>query len=84
MLLKALIVCLSVSNSASSLLILFFTDVNGELIRDDVVENEEGVALTMDIQLIDTSTCEPLANIYTDFWHCNATVSRFYATNLPI
>lgn len=37
----------------------------------------------MDIQLIDTNTCEPLPEIYTDIWHCNATVrlpSTFPAT----
>lgn len=50
-------------------------DVNGELIREDLTEDQDGVALTVDIQFIDTSTCEPLADIYTDFWHCNATVS---------
>jgi protocatechuate 3,4-dioxygenase beta subunit len=30
----------------------------------------------MDIQLIDTNTCDPLPNIYMDLWHCNATVSH--------
>lgn len=39
----------------------------------------------MDIQLINTNTCEPMPEIYTDIWHCNSTVryplrlaSRFY------
>ena len=27
----------------------------------------------LDLQLIDVNTCEPLQNIYTDIWHCNAT-----------
>ncbi|GKZ82339.1 hypothetical protein AnigIFM56816_007151 [Aspergillus niger] len=47
--------------------------IAGELIRRNVVEDQTGVPLFMDIQLIDTNTCEPLPNIYTDIWHCNAT-----------
>lgn len=40
----------------------------------------------MDIQLIDTNTCDPLPDIYTDLWHCNATVSdnRFFLSDRGI
>ncbi|KAL4948391.1 Intradiol ring-cleavage dioxygenase [Aspergillus filifer] len=47
--------------------------VAGELVRRNVAENQEGVPLFLDIQLIDVNTCEPLTNVYTDIWHCNAT-----------
>ena len=47
--------------------------VNGELIRKDVRENQEGVPLLLDIQVIDTTTCEPVPALYFDLWHCNAT-----------
>ncbi|CAK46368.1 hypothetical protein CBS63078_11315 [Aspergillus niger] len=47
--------------------------VTGELIRNDITETQEGVPLYLDIQLIDTSTCEPVPDIYIDIWHCNAT-----------
>ncbi|KAJ5301906.1 hypothetical protein PENANT_c062G04262 [Penicillium antarcticum] len=47
--------------------------VTGELIRENIVEDQEGVPLFMDIQLINTNTCEPMPEIYTDLWHCNAT-----------
>ncbi|KAJ5302380.1 hypothetical protein PENANT_c008G10717 [Penicillium antarcticum] len=47
--------------------------VSGELVRKDVVESQDGVPLFMDIQLINTNTCEPLPDIYMDLWHCNAT-----------
>ena len=47
----------------------------GELIRNDIKEDQEGVPLYLDIQLIDTNTCEPVPQVYLDFWHCNATVS---------
>lgn len=47
--------------------------VTGELVRQDVTDGQAGVPLTIDIQLIDTSTCEPLPDILVDFWHCNST-----------
>ncbi|KAJ6187274.1 hypothetical protein N7519_002182 [Penicillium mononematosum] len=49
------------------------TDISGELIRKEVAEDQQGVPLFMDIQLIDTNTCKPLPNVYADIWHCNAT-----------
>ncbi|KAJ5263366.1 hypothetical protein N7478_010971 [Penicillium angulare] len=47
--------------------------VTGELIRENVVETQEGVPLYMDIQVVDTNTCNPLPNVYMDIWHCNST-----------
>ncbi|RAK96858.1 intradiol ring-cleavage dioxygenase [Aspergillus ibericus CBS 121593] len=47
--------------------------VTGELIRSDISETQEGVPLYLDVQLIDTSTCEPVPEVYIDLWHCNAT-----------
>lgn len=36
-------------------------------------DNEPGVPLYVDIQLIDTNTCAPLSGAALDFWHCNST-----------
>ncbi|KEQ92056.1 hypothetical protein AUEXF2481DRAFT_8026 [Aureobasidium subglaciale EXF-2481] len=47
--------------------------VEGELIRKNITETQEGVTLTIDIQVIDVNTCEPVPDVYIDFWHCNAT-----------
>ncbi|KAJ6150379.1 hypothetical protein N7471_001578 [Penicillium samsonianum] len=47
--------------------------VTGELVRENIAESQEGIPLYMDIQLINTNTCEPIPDIYTDFWHCNST-----------
>ncbi|KAL4922955.1 intradiol ring-cleavage dioxygenase [Aspergillus undulatus] len=47
--------------------------ISGELIRKEVAEDQQGVPLFMDIQLIDTNTCNPLPDVYADIWHCNAT-----------
>ncbi|KAK4550299.1 hypothetical protein LTR36_003266 [Oleoguttula mirabilis] len=47
--------------------------VDGELIRNNVVEDQIGFPLYLDMQLIDTSICEPLPAVFVDFWHCDAT-----------
>ncbi|RMZ83885.1 hypothetical protein DV737_g1427, partial [Chaetothyriales sp. CBS 132003] len=47
--------------------------VNGELIRKDIREDQEGVPLYLDLQILDTSTCEPVSDLYFDLWHANAT-----------
>jgi hypothetical protein len=47
--------------------------VDGELIRGDITDGQEGVPLYLDIQLVDTSSCEPVPAVYMDLWHCNAT-----------
>lgn len=47
--------------------------VDGELIRQNVTEGQEGIPLYLDIQIIDTSSCEPVSNVYMDLWHCNST-----------
>lgn len=50
--------------------------VSGELVRSDVRESQSGVTLHADIQFLDMDTCEPIPNMYMDFWHCNATGGR--------
>lgn len=47
--------------------------VNGELIRSNISQGQEGVPLFLDIQLIDTSTCHPIADAFVDIWQANAT-----------
>lgn len=47
--------------------------VSGELIRSDVRESQPGVDLYAELQIIDVNTCEPVENLYVDFWHCNTT-----------
>lgn len=47
--------------------------VGGEYIRQDIVETQEGIATTIDYQVIDVDTCEPVPNVYLEMWHCNAT-----------
>jgi protocatechuate 3,4-dioxygenase beta subunit len=47
--------------------------VDGELIRNNMVEDQVGVPLLLDIQLVDTSTCQPIPAAFIDIWHCNST-----------
>ncbi|KAJ0417676.1 putative dioxygenase [Aspergillus carlsbadensis] len=47
--------------------------VAGEYVRSDISEDQGGVPLYMDIQVINSNTCEPEPEIYMDLWHCNST-----------
>jgi protocatechuate 3,4-dioxygenase beta subunit len=47
--------------------------VEGELVREDVTEDQEGIPMTLDIQIIDVNTCEPVPQAFLEMWHCNAT-----------
>jgi protocatechuate 3,4-dioxygenase beta subunit len=47
--------------------------VEGELVREDVAEGQAGVSLTLDIQIIDVNTCEPVPQAFLELWHCNST-----------
>lgn len=41
--------------------------------RTDLVDGQEGVPVTSDLQFIDVDTCEPLAGVWADVWNANAT-----------
>ncbi|KAI5849596.1 Intradiol ring-cleavage dioxygenase [Morchella snyderi] len=47
--------------------------VDGELVRQDIRETQGGVDLYADVQIVDVATCEPVPNLYLDWWHANAT-----------
>ncbi|KAF2269264.1 aromatic compound dioxygenase [Lojkania enalia] len=47
--------------------------VSGELVRQEISEGQDGVPLTLDIQMIDVNTCEPVPQAYLEIWHCNST-----------
>jgi protocatechuate 3,4-dioxygenase beta subunit len=47
--------------------------VGGEYIREDISEDQEGVATYLDYQVIDVDTCEPVPSVYLEQWHCNST-----------
>ena len=43
-------------------------DVSGERIRQDVTEDQDGVPLAVDIQVVDMDTCEPIPGAYLEIW----------------
>ncbi|KAL3475953.1 Intradiol ring-cleavage dioxygenase [Aspergillus californicus] len=45
----------------------------GEHIRADIRENEPGVPVILSQQYIDVETCQPVPDLYTEIWGCNAT-----------
>ncbi|WEW59949.1 hypothetical protein PRK78_005431 [Emydomyces testavorans] len=47
--------------------------IDGEFIRDDIVEGQQGVELFVDLIIVDVATCSPIPNIYVDFWQANST-----------
>lgn len=38
-----------------------------------MIEDQEGVDLILDYQVINTDTCEPVPNVFVEIWHCNST-----------
>ncbi|PYI07975.1 aromatic compound dioxygenase [Aspergillus sclerotiicarbonarius CBS 121057] len=53
-----------------------------QTLRQDLVEDQLGVPLVIDIGLMDIHTCEPLENALVDIWHCNASGSYSSFTGL--
>ncbi|KAI1250198.1 hypothetical protein MGN70_007250 [Eutypa lata] len=49
--------------------------VAGEFMRSNVKESKwsDGVDVFLEIQYIDTNTCEPIPAVAVDIWNCNAT-----------
>ncbi|KAH8589219.1 Intradiol ring-cleavage dioxygenase [Bisporella sp. PMI_857] len=47
--------------------------VKGEYIRSDISEDQVGVDVVWDLQFVDIETCDPIENLTSDIWHCNAT-----------
>ncbi|POS74002.1 hypothetical protein DHEL01_v207600 [Diaporthe helianthi] len=47
--------------------------VAGEYFRQDVVEGQEGVPVTIMIQVVDSTTCLPLGDMFVEVWSANST-----------
>jgi len=56
-------------------------DVSGEQVRRNLTENERGVPMTFEVQVVNSKTCEPLKDVAVDIWSCNTTVR--FASPLP-
>jgi len=47
--------------------------VSGEYVRENIIEDQEGVELILDTQVIDMATCDPVPDTMIEIWHCNST-----------
>ncbi|KAG7380475.1 hypothetical protein PHYPSEUDO_007177 [Phytophthora pseudosyringae] len=47
--------------------------VKGEYVRTDMREQQTGVTMYVDVQVIDVNTCDPVKDLHIDLWHANAT-----------
>lgn len=47
--------------------------VAGEYVREDLAEDQEGVPVHYDFQIIDVNTCEPIVGSYFEIFNANAT-----------
>jgi protocatechuate 3,4-dioxygenase beta subunit len=43
------------------------------LIRKNVKDNEKGIDLHIDIQIVDMNTCKPIPGVALDMWQANST-----------
>jgi protocatechuate 3,4-dioxygenase beta subunit len=46
--------------------------VDGPAVRQDITEGRPGVPVDLRITVLDTTTCQPVANAAVDIWHCDA------------
>lgn len=44
-----------------------------EVFRQDIVEDQIGIPLQLEIGVMDVNTCEPMENVLLSIWHCNST-----------
>jgi hypothetical protein len=59
--------------STCEMLQLTLVGVEGEFIRQNVIEKEKGVVLHLDIQVVDINTCTPIPKAAVEIWGANAT-----------
>ncbi|KAK7046131.1 hypothetical protein VNI00_007134 [Paramarasmius palmivorus] len=58
--------------------------INNEMVRYDLIEDQAGVPLTLDIGVVDVNGCKPLENVFVELWQANATgIYGSYPTTLP-
>jgi protocatechuate 3,4-dioxygenase beta subunit len=47
--------------------------LEGDKVRRNITEGRAGVPLTLQLTVVDASTCKPLKGATVDLWHCDAT-----------
>src|SRR5438046_1868363 len=47
--------------------------IDGQNIRQDITDGQQGVPMHLELQFIDVKTCEPATGLLVDIWSANAT-----------
>ncbi|KAL5376451.1 hypothetical protein DPSP01_010461 [Paraphaeosphaeria sporulosa] len=47
--------------------------VTGEYIRSKLVDDQKGIPLHLDIQLVDVNNCHPMKDVFLELWSANST-----------
>ncbi|KAG6909769.1 hypothetical protein DXG01_015485 [Tephrocybe rancida] len=47
--------------------------INNEYVRTDLSETQGGAKLVLDVGVIDTTTCQPIPNVFVELWNANST-----------
>jgi Dioxygenase len=56
--------------------------VDNHLIRADIRDGKKGVPLSLRLQLLDASSCQPIRGATVEVWHCDA-VGNYSGFNAP-
>lgn len=40
----------------------------GEFVRKNLVETQPGIQMTVDFQVLDVETCEPVSDVFLEIW----------------
>lgn len=46
--------------------------IDADKIRQDIIEDKEGIPLTLKLKVIDSETCKPIRDAAVDIWHADA------------
>ena len=46
--------------------------LSGDKLRRNIAEKRPGTPLTLNLSVLDSATCKPIANAAVDVWHCDA------------
>lgn len=54
----------------------------GEFVRKNLIEHERGVEMTVDFQVLDVETCEPVSDVYLEIWSKLTNETTMFKNNL--
>ena len=76
---KALTVRIFLSGLSAQLIV--YIDVAGEYVRENLIEDQPGVELILDTQVIDILTCDPVPDVFIEIWGMSVLQFKIPLTN---